>query len=75
MKLWIDFLYFSELNALRYPNLAGSEKLKISETIEIQANTRLYARNSCERICKPEHRVIFNSSSKIDILIPQRNEL
>ena len=26
MKLWIDFLCFSELNALRYSILAGSEK-------------------------------------------------
>ena len=30
-----------------------------------------------ERICtcKPEHRVIFNSSNKIGILIPQRNDV
>ena len=50
--------------------------MEISETI--QTITRLCAplcaRNSRERICKPEHRAIVNSSNKNGSLILQCNE-
>ena len=46
--------------------------MEISETI--QTNMCLCTRNSRESICKPEHRVIVNSSNKICIIIFQSNE-